>query len=62
MTTRKVPAKLSTARAYWRVAAKFEKAGDYRQAEHYRSVGDRFHRAYLRDKEYIQRVQAAQKA
>jgi hypothetical protein len=57
MAARKVPAKLATARAYWRVAARFAKAGDYRQAEHYRSVGDRFHRGYLRDKEYIAKME-----
>jgi len=53
MAKRKVPAKLATARAYWRLAAKAERAGNYRERDHWRSTGDRFYRMYQRDQEYI---------
>lgn len=45
----KVPLLLRQARAYWRVAAKFDKQGNYAQGTHYRSVGDRFYRHYQRE-------------
>ena len=56
---RKVPTQLASARAYWRLAVKFERAGNYKQGEHYRNVGDRFYRRYQRDKEYHEQTRQA---
>jgi hypothetical protein len=53
---RKVPTKLASARAYWRLSAKFERAGQFKQALHYHDVGDRFYRMYLRDEEHKAKV------
>jgi RecA-family ATPase len=50
-TRRRVPRKLSTARAYWRLAAKAERAGDTRQADRYTALADRSYRAYQRDQQ-----------
>jgi hypothetical protein len=58
--TKKVPAKLASARAYWRLAAKAEKAGDYRTAAHYRDTGDRRFREYQRGREFMAGVKARQ--
>jgi hypothetical protein len=41
--TRKKPsARLKSARAYYRLAAKADRAGQFRQAESYRKLADRF--------------------
>jgi hypothetical protein len=53
---KRVPAKLASARAYWRLAAKAERAGDYRTAGHYRSIGDRRFKEYQRDREAMARI------
>ena len=46
---RRVPHKLSQARAYWRLAAKADRQGNYKQGEFYRQIGDRAYRGYLRE-------------
>lgn len=49
-TKKSVPSKLSRARAYWRVVAKFDKNGQPLQARHYRDVGNRAYSQYLNEK------------
>jgi hypothetical protein len=51
-----VPAALSQARAYWRLAAKAERAGQYAQADSYRKTADRRHAEYLRNKAHQDRL------
>jgi RecA-family ATPase len=51
-----VPYRLSRARAYWRLAAKADKAGNHAQAKDYRTTGDRIHAEYLREKEAQERA------
>lgn len=46
---RKVPQKLASARAYWRLAAKADRNGNTKQAEHYRSVANRRFALHQRD-------------
>ena len=48
---RKQPARLASARAYYRLAAKAERAGQYRTAAHYRGVADRLVRQEQRQRE-----------
>lgn len=38
---RKMPSKLASARAYYRLAARSERAGDYRTGAHYRRIAER---------------------
>jgi hypothetical protein len=59
-TTHKRPAKLASASAYFRIAAKFERSGNFAQALHYRGVADRLVAAHRRDVEAAQRRQALQ--
>jgi len=47
---RKINPYLSSARAYWRLAAKAERAGQSQQARIYRSIADRRYSKYLRDR------------
>ena len=42
---------LKSASAYFRIARKFERAGNYVSAEHYRAVAERFVRQYRLSKE-----------
>lgn len=54
--------KLAQARAYWRLAAKADRAGSHRQAEHYRSVAESKYREYQRSMEFSKRLQAQRDA
>jgi hypothetical protein len=49
---RKQSARLASARAYYRLAAKAERASQFKLAEHYRAVADRFVAADRRQREY----------
>jgi hypothetical protein len=55
-TRRKMPALLASARAYYRLAAKAEKAGNYREAGRYRGLADRKVREHRRGVEYRRRT------
>jgi hypothetical protein len=47
----KRPAKLASASAYYRLAAKADRAGQGKQAEHWRGVADRLVSSHRRDRE-----------
>lgn len=53
---RKTPAQLARARAYWRLAAKAERAGSHSMAEHYRRMAERAYAGYRRQADYLQRI------
>lgn len=55
-------ARLNSARAYYRLAAKAERAGQSKQAEHYRDVANRLVDQDRRDREYRAERAAAQAA
>jgi hypothetical protein len=55
---KRVPAKLASARAYWRLAAKADRAGNYALGRQYRATGDRRYREYQRDQEAMARMKA----
>ena len=61
MTARRNP-KTNSARAYYRIAAKFQRAGQHQQAEHYRKVADRLTDQVRRDREHRAERAAAQAA
>jgi hypothetical protein len=50
---------LASARAYFRVAAKFDRAGDSRSATHYRGVAERRMNDYYRQTEAAERRKQA---
>ena len=56
----RVPAKLASARAYWRLASKAYRAGQYKMSDHYQRIGDRLHRAYRADLAAAEAAQARQ--
>lgn len=51
--------RLKSARAYWRIAAKFGRAGNGAQERHYRQVAERFYQMYLREREAAERRKGA---
>jgi hypothetical protein len=55
MTTKRRDTRLSRAYAYWRLAAKAERAGNDRQAESYRGIADRSYQEYQRQKQHLAR-------
>jgi hypothetical protein len=61
MSARRNP-KTNSARAYYRLAAKFDRAGNRRQAEHYRKVADRLTDEVRRDREHRAERVAAEAA
>jgi hypothetical protein len=61
MSARRNP-KTNSARAYYRIAAKFQRAGNYKQAEHYRKVADRLTDEVRRDREHRAERAAAEAA
>lgn len=54
--TRKRPALLSQASAYYRNAAKAERAGNYHEADRFRGIADRKVAEHRRGVEYRQRT------
>jgi hypothetical protein len=56
--TRKQPALLAQARAYYRLAVKAERAGQYRLRDHYRSLADQRVARHRRNVEAAQRRKA----
>lgn len=56
----KPDARLSRARAYWRLAAKADRAGQSARGRQYRAIADRLHAEYLRNREYVARMKAGQ--
>jgi hypothetical protein len=50
---RPVHPKLAQARAYWRLAARAEKAGQLKAATHYRQIGDRRYATYQADLNHL---------
>lgn len=51
--TRKQPVRLASARAYYRLAAKAERAGQYTTAAHYRRVADRLVTEEARHRDWL---------
>lgn len=58
----KRPHKLIQASAYFRVAAKFDRARQYKQAEHYRNIAERLVRENRAEAEARRAREAADKA
>ena len=53
---KKLPARLASARAYYRLAAKAERASQFTLAGQYRDRADRLVREHRRDRDYRQRI------
>jgi hypothetical protein len=56
VSKRKVAPKLASARAYWRLAAKARRHGQWADAQRYQDIGDRKHAQYLRDQQFLSRL------
>jgi hypothetical protein len=52
--------KLASARAWWRLAQKASYAGNDRQAERYRNIAEQKYRAYLRQKQFTDKLMEQQ--
>lgn len=59
--TRKQPRRLASARAYYRLAAKAQRAGQHRSAEFYRRQADRLVEEERRNRDYLARLAAERK-
>jgi hypothetical protein len=58
--TRKKPsARLKSARAYYRLAAKADRAGQFRQAKSYRKIADRFVERDRVERAFVARLKLA---
>lgn len=60
--TRRQPRRLASARAYYRLAAKAEQAGQGRLREHYRNLADRLVAEERREREARERTRSAENA